>query len=117
MDELRLFYENDGVDYDGVLRRLGNKEALLKKCLAKFMEDENFILLKDAVAKRDNDAMLMAAHTLKGLSANLDLRRLCGLTTGIVSCLREGKAEKAPGLFEETEVEYNRVIGELKKMF
>lgn len=117
MDELRLFYENSGVNYDSVLRRLGNKEALLKKCLIKFTEDKNFERLQEAVERQDNESMMMTAHTLKGVSANLDLRLLCELTSEIVSCLREEKMERIPALFIRTKEEYNRVIGELKILF
>ena len=80
---VRECYEKIGSDFDKVLGRLGS-EALVKRFAVKFLEDKSFEELTESLKEKDGEDAFRAAHTLKGICANLGLDRLyevdCELT-------------------------------------
>lgn len=106
---LEEFYGSMDQSYDEVLQRLAGNENLLKKFLKKFLSDSNYSRAMTAVDTKDYNELLTAAHTLKGISANLGLKILTELCTLIVSELRNNRYEKIQGLCEQLTDEYKRI--------
>lgn len=90
--DLKFFYESMGVDYSRVLSRL-RKETLIEKYLHLLLEDQNFINLKKALEEDDYETAFRAAHSIKGVSLNLDLKPLAEAASLLVECFR-GKSEQ-----------------------
>lgn len=105
-----------GVNIDTALERFMGKEELLVRFLKKFREDNNYALLKEAIAdKRYKDAFT-AAHTLKGLCGNLSLVNLFDIVHDEVEYLRNDKYAEAEEVFPKVESEYERVIAILDNL-
>ena len=67
---VRECYEKIGSDFDKVLERMGS-EALVKRFAIKFLEDKSFEELTESLKEKDGECAFRAAHTLKGVCANL----------------------------------------------
>ena len=63
-------YEAIGGNYEDVLRRL-RSEALIRKFTLKFLEDQSYSLLKQALGDNNYEEAFRGAHTLKGVCQNL----------------------------------------------
>ena len=57
-----------------------------------------------------------AAHTLKGVAANLGLERLRSLASDMTERLRRGELSGAQALLAETETAYRRVLAALEEL-
>ena len=68
-------YEAIGGNYEDVLRRL-RSEALIRKFTLKFLEDQSYPLLKQALGDNNYEETFRGAHTLKGVCQNLSFDRL-----------------------------------------
>lgn len=68
-------YEAIGGNYEDVLRRL-RSEALIWKFTLKFLEDQSYSLLKQALGDNNYEEAFRGAHTLKGVCQNLSFDRL-----------------------------------------
>ena len=64
------------IDVDEGSKRVMNNTKLYTKLLAKFIDDKSMAEIETALADEDNDAAKNAAHTIKGLAANLSLIEL-----------------------------------------
>ena len=104
-------YEKVGSDYDGVLKRLGS-EALVKRFAVKFLNDPSFQELTDGLAAQDGEKAFRAAHTLKGVCANLGFTQLFKVSRDITEELRGGNPDesKLPELFEKITDEYKKTV-------
>lgn len=85
-----------GVDVEDALARFLGSEAVLERFWGKFLEDQNYARLEEAVRDQDWTAALAASHTLKGMCGNLSLRRLFLLFTRQVAAFRSGDYERPP---------------------
>ncbi|MBQ7562860.1 MAG: Hpt domain-containing protein [Lachnospiraceae bacterium] len=99
--ELREMYEGLGSDYDEVLERLMNNEGLITRLVKKYAEDQNFDKLKAALAKKDYEEAFTAAHTIKGLAANLGFTSLYECVSTLTEKLRGGEYEGTGELLSE----------------
>lgn len=72
---VKEFYEVTGGDYQAALE-LFMKDELIKKFVLKFADDDSYPNLKRAVEQGDIQAAFQAAHTLKGVAANLNFTKL-----------------------------------------
>lgn len=104
------------VDYAALIARFSGNEALLKKFLLKFPEDENFLRLSEAVGRRDYPAVETCAHTLKGLSANLGFDSLSNACSEVVTAVRGGNFSEVTPLFDAVRDEYGAVMDCLKSI-
>ncbi|MGM9603471.1 MAG: Hpt domain-containing protein [Faecousia sp.] len=80
-------YQRMGGDYAQVLHRLPSAD-LVKKFIAKFLEDGSFAELEVAMERGSRAEAFRAAHTLKGVSANLGLERLRRSASELTELLR-----------------------------
>lgn len=79
-----------GVDYDGGVKRMCGNEALYHKFLGKFPEDRSMELLKENLEEGALEEAFQAAHTLKGVSATLNLTPLYEASCVLCEKLRKG---------------------------
>ena len=108
-------YKAIGGNYEDVLRRLHN-EALIQKFTLKFLEDQSYLQLKQALKDKNYEDAFRSAHTLKGVCQNLSFDRLYEVSNELTELLRDRTGEK-PGIQEAmekvTEV-YELTIEEIK---
>ena len=108
-------YKAIGGNYEDVLRRLPN-EALIRKFTLKFLEDQSYPQLKQALNDKNYEDAFRSAHTLKGVCQNLSFDRLYEVSNELTELLRDRTGEQ-PGIPEAmekvTEV-YELTIEEIK---
>lgn len=121
MDEnFRKQLEENGADVEGTLKRFMGNEALYMKFIMKFLDDKNFEGIKSNLEKNDFEGAYVSAHTLKGVTANLGLNPVYGVTTQISDMLK-GKApgeidrEKLEALKDQLAAEHSRFVQLLEK--
>ena len=68
-------YQNLGGDYSQVEKRLPSV-SLIKRFITKFLDDGSFSELCQAMQAGQREQAFRAAHTLKGVCANLSFDRL-----------------------------------------
>ena len=111
-------YEAIGGNYEAVLGRL-HSEALIRRFALKFLEDQSYIQLKQALENKNYEDAFRSAHTLKGVCQNLSFDRLYEVSNELTELLRDRNGEK-PGIPEAmekvTEV-YEMTIEEIKCRF
>ncbi|MDO5545782.1 MAG: Hpt domain-containing protein [Eubacteriales bacterium] len=80
-------YQELGGSYAEVCGRLPSPR-LVEKFARKFLDDPSCAELTAAMAAGDHDAAFRAAHTLKGVAANLSFTRLCASAGALTELLR-----------------------------
>ncbi len=106
---LKECYAALGGNYDEVMGRL-RSERLVQKFVLKFLNDGSYQLLKDSLAAGDRDEAFRAAHTIKGVCANLAFNELLESSEQLTEALRDGKPPE-PGeeaLLARVEADYER---------
>lgn len=114
--ELKEFYNKIGADADIVVKRMGLTEKHLKKYLRKFQQNEEYDKLTRAVEQQDYDNIEWAAHTLKGVTANLGLKVLFDDFQKMVDSVRANHKEEIPALYEAASADYHYVMDLLAKV-
>lgn len=108
--------KSNGSDVDSLMGRFGGNEGLLVKFLKKFPQDTSFNSLEKAMAAKEYEEIEHAAHTLKGVSANLGMENLSGNSAKLVEAVREHNYDLLDGLFQLVEAEYTRVIKNIEEL-
>lgn len=110
-------YEAIGGNYEDVLRRL-RSEALIRKFTLKFLEDQSYPLLKQALGDNNYEEAFRGAHTLKGVCQNLSFDRLYEVSSELTELLRDRTGEKPgiPEAMKKVTKEYEATIEEIKKL-
>ncbi len=109
MNNIGQFYAAVGADSAVILSRLGGNENLVKMILGKFPKDGSYSSLVSALEEGKTEEAFRAAHTLKGVSANLGIESLYKLSSEVTEYLRAGDAEKAKAAMPHLTAEYGRV--------
>lgn len=120
MMNLKECYDEMGADYEDVLSRL-RSEVLVRKFALKFLEDDSYANLKEAMADGNAKDAFRSAHTLKGVAQNLGFGPLYRAAAEVTEELRpsetgSGDMEKAVRLMPEVEKEYTRTIEAIKML-
>ena len=108
---LKECYAALGGNYDEVMGRL-RSERLVQKFVLKFLNDGSFKLLKDSLAAGDRDEAFRAAHTIKGVCANLAFNALLESSEALTNALRDGRPAE-PGeqaLIQRLDEDYQRTV-------
>ena len=110
-------YEAIGGNYEDVLGRL-HSEALIRRFALKFLEDQSYIQLKQALENKNYEDAFRSAHTLKGVCQNLSFDRLCEVSHELTELLRDRTGEQPgiPEAMEKVTKEYETTIEEIKKL-
>ena len=109
-------YQQFGGDFDEVKKRLPS-EALIKKFIAKFLDDRSFPDLQTALEEGSRKRAFRAAHTLKGVCGNLSLSKLMNSASKLTELLRpetEAIPEGADVLFEEVRNDYELTVSAIR---
>ena len=110
---LEQFYRTVGGTAAEAAPRLGGA-AMTLRFLRLFPQDGSFSALAAALRSSDTGAAFRAAHTLKGVAANLGLERLRAPASDMTECLRSGDLPGAWALYPETEEAYRQVLTALE---
>lgn len=86
---LKELYAQIGGNYDEAVSRL-RMERLIDRFIVRFLDDHSCQELVAAWGAGDEDAAFKAAHTAKGVCANLSLTTLQDLASQICEALRPG---------------------------
>ena len=110
------FYNSLGESLDEVLGRL-RLESRIAKYLGLFLNDPSFDELKNAFAKNDAKTAFRAAHTLKGVAANLGLNKLSSSSSVLTEDLRPGSfTANSQDLLENVELDYIAAVEGIKQL-
>lgn len=85
-------YASIGGDYNEAIGRL-RAERLVSRFVVKFLADTSCKDLIDAWGRGDEGTAFRAAHTAKGVCANLSLTKLANLASSITEALRPGNED------------------------
>jgi HPt (histidine-containing phosphotransfer) domain-containing protein len=105
------------IDVEDGSKRVMNNIKLFVKLLTKFKEDQNIINIESALAAGDLQNAQIAAHTLKGLSANLSLVELNKQVKEIEAQIKAASVnpdqiELVKTVYSQTMVEVDKVIAQ-----
>ena len=110
MSALEDFFFEYGGDYETTMQRFMGNEALYFRILPKLFQDDNLHKLGQTLASGNLDSAFEAAHTLKGVSANLGLTPLYDAVCAIVEPLRQRQTDiDYPNLYRTVQVEFQRI--------
>lgn len=109
MIDLKKFYNSVGSDADDVISRLGGNARLAKRFVKRFLDDKCFSDLLLSFEKDDAQSALRAAHTLKGVAANLGMQTLFVKASEVTELLDAGKLEECKKALPALQEEYFRV--------
>lgn len=99
-----------GVDTETTLHRFAGNESLLKRFVQKFPQDPTYQSLREAVEGDEPAQVERAAHTLKGIAANLGYQALSDRCADLVSAIRNGETGDNAALFQSVTEEYDKIV-------
>lgn len=105
-------YQELGGNFDDVITRLPSRK-MVERFLGKFLEDRSFEELCRKIAEGKREDAFRAAHTLKGVCANLSLNRLLTSADTLTEELRAPGAElpaAVPALLEDVRRDYQITV-------
>lgn len=107
-------------NYNRVLQRFMNNEALLVKFIKKFVDDPSYQQAMDAYSGHDYKGLELSAHTLKGVSANLGFDDLSAGCKEIVDLIRQTQYEPEDDTMEKLVAkltdDYMKVVKAIKNL-
>lgn len=112
---LKECFDTFGGNYDEVIGRLITEERV-KKFLKMFTADKSFEMLCSAMENGDYKEAFRAAHTLKGVCANLGLDRLGNSSSEITESLRGNVNNGADELLPKVKEDYLLTVETLGKL-
>ncbi|MDE6313085.1 MAG: Hpt domain-containing protein [Lachnospiraceae bacterium] len=93
-----------------IKKRFMGREELYIQFLKRFLEDENFSVLKEKLHMEDAKGAFLAAHNLKGVVESLGLAAIMPTIFPMVEVLRKDSLEGMDCLLEKAEVEYEKIM-------
>ena len=113
---IRECYEKLNGDYEDVISRLGS-DSLTEKFVNKFLNDRTYDLLKQAVSTGDIHESFRAAHTLKGVAANLSFTEPYDNASKLTEQLRPLTEPADEELLSDVDLSYSKVISVITDYF
>ena len=113
---IRECYQKLGGEFAQVEKRLPSV-SLVRKFIIKFLDDDSFSMLCHAMQNGQREEAFRAAHTLKGVSANLGFDRLQAAVGELTELLRPETGnipEGAAPLLEAVRREYELTAGAIR---
>ena len=110
-------YEELGGNYQEVCARLPSPR-LVEKFIARFPDDKIFESLCAGIGEGNREEAFRAAHTLKGVCANLSFTRLCGSASRLTEELRPEEEiipESCQELLEKVQEDYRITVDAIRK--
>ena len=109
-------YQEMGGNYAEVCGRLPS-QRLVEKFVRKFLDDQSYAELTAAMAAGDHDVAFRAAHTLKGVAANLGFSRLTNSASQLTEALRPESAvvcQLSPSLMDAVTQDYRATMDAIR---
>ena len=118
--QLTECYKAFGGNYQDVRERL-QSDALIQRFVIKFLSDNSYERLCNAMKENDYDEAFRAVHTLKGVSQNLSFDRLSASSSLLTELLRERKTVPVDKtlceqFFAQITADYRTVIEAIHKL-
>lgn len=111
---LKELYTAVGGNYDEVLSRLRTEDRIIK-FITLFLKDTSFADLSQALKEKNQPEAFRAAHTLKGISANLGLGALHRSSHGLTELLRQPSVhQETDELFALVEKDYHHTADAIR---
>lgn len=88
MTEIEKLLAAYGVDWQTVGERFGGDAGFYLKCVRMFTRDGSYDLLEKSLDGGDMDTAFRAAHTIKGMAANMGFTGVLDAACAIVEPLR-----------------------------
>ena len=95
-----------GVNIDEARERFMDNDLFMDKCFKMFIQDKNFIKLKEGVLNNNIEEAFIAAHTLKGVCGELSIYKLGGIVCQMSYMLKGGDIKSASEIMPEALYEY-----------
>ena len=92
-------------------------DSLIKRFIIKFLDDSSYSELCDALQKGQRDEAFRAAHTLKGVCANLGFDQLENSASALTELLRPkdiGIPEEAVSMMKDVKHDYEMTVGAIR---
>lgn len=102
------------IDFADGVKRVMNNVKLYVRLLTKFKTDIKLDNLETAIATNDLEKARNAAHTLKGLSANLSLTELNKQSLALETQIKAGTAD--PAQLNAVKTAFARTLQEVDKV-
>ncbi len=113
--DLKTFFDAVGGDYEAVLARLG-RDAMILKFVRKFPAEPSFSALQNAVEAKDAHAAFLAAHTLKGVAANLGFGALEAAADALTEALRDASCLPSDRYFDAVEAAWKSTVSHIAQL-
>lgn len=110
-------YEKIGGDYAEISKRIP-KVGMIERFIGLFLEDKSFEMLGSQIECGNREEAFRAAHTLKGICANLSFTGLLASASQLTEELRKEEdfvLDKAMELFKEVERDYEATADAIRK--
>ena len=99
-----------GANTTEALQRCMGNEMLYLKLVNRFLEDNSFTKLKEALANDDLETAFQCAHALKGVLANLSLTPLLNVIFEMTELLRNRQIIDYSNYLERYEKAYSELV-------
>lgn len=112
-------YAQLGGSYEDVSMRLPSPR-LVEKFMGKFPNDDSYAALCAALERQNRAEAFRAAHTLKGVAANLGFTRLMNSASQLTEALRPESAvvfQVSPALMEAVTKDYHTTVDAIQAYF
>lgn len=107
--QFKEIFEAYGADYQATMNRFMGNETMYLKFLDMLFQDDNLQKLGSAINDNNMNSAFEAAHTLKGVVANMGLTPLYSAVCAIVEPLRaEKQCNNYKELYQTICVEFQR---------
>lgn len=108
--QLREKLASAGIDVYDLTERLMGNMTLISRFMSRFPDDKNYGALVDSLEKGQYEEAFRAAHTLKGVCANLSMTELSKVVGEQTEYLRAGNIGEAQKLMPQISREYNAMV-------
>ena len=113
---IQEFYQSLDGNFAEVQQRLPS-DRLIKRFITKFLDDGSYAELSQAMASGQREQAFRAAHTLKGVCANLSFTRLLTSVSALTDLLRQESdaiSESAAAALADVTRDYGRTVSAIR---
>ena len=116
---LKECYDAFGGSYESVKERI-SKDEIIEKFVKKFLTDQSYSNLCQAVEEENYEEAFKAAHSLKGVCANLGFVNLTASVSELTELLRNSSSkvidkDECIALFKQVSEDYSQVKESIRK--
>ncbi|MBN2050660.1 MAG: response regulator, partial [Spirochaetales bacterium] len=98
-------------DYDEAVNTFMGNEGVVKKVLASYLDkvENQLVLLRQALEKKDLETLRMEAHSIKGSGYNLQAQEIGKKAEKLEHAARDGDLESCPEFIHEVDQAFQRL--------